>query len=229
MFDIPAAFAEAGYFQGVDRILWYAAMALTFTSGVIFLLRRRQADHEATKNWYLGFAMFSFSYGFTRLFFNLGVDLGYADTSGTTAVYDLYTGLAYLFAMPGAIVLIYVAETQIFPKTHKLITVSVIVGLVASVLGVVGVYPREWALTITMVVALLATGLIVIIFITLLRYSTGSIRKKTMGAFTGIAIWVLAILMDGEWVYSGLGMHPIVPPILYLVGMGVYTTFQRVA
>lgn len=225
MFDIPQPFANAGYFQGFDRYLWYAAMALNFVSGIVFLLRMKGVTHPVTRNWYLSFALFSFCYGITRLLFNLAVDFGYA-TSGQE-VYDLWVGLGYITSMPGVIAVIYVAEKNMIPKTHRIITLLMLIMLGAAILGVLGVYPRAVALTVTQITGPAALILIVFIYIFMIRNSTGALRSKTLGAFLGIFIWFVAIVLDGQTVYSLITMPTLLPPILYILGVCLYTIFQR--
>ena len=226
MWNIPEAFANAGYFKSLDGPLWYVAMGLTYISGIIFFVRTSRAEAKVSKQWYLAFALFSFFYATTRLFFNLAVEFGYAIIDDGE-VYDFWCSLGYISAIAGAIYLLYVAETNIITSTRKLCTIMLVVGIVAAILGVI-LRAREISLIITYAVSLLATVLILFIYIVMIRNSTGALRKKTIGAFVGIVIWFLAIILDGEVAYKTImGMPLLLPPLMYIVGVTLYTIFQR--
>ncbi len=226
MLTIPEAFSNAGYFLGFDRPLWYVAMIATYISGVVFLVRTKRAE-AVSKQWYLAFALFSFFYATTRLLFNLAVEFGMAIVDDGK-VYDDWCGLGYISAIAGAIYILYVAEKNIITSTRKICTIMLVVGLGASILGVVGVYPREYTLIITYAVSLLATVLILFIYIVMIRNSTGALRKKTVGAFIGIIIWFVSIILDGEVAYTAIaGMPLLLSPLMYLIGVILYTIFQR--
>ncbi len=226
MFIIPEAFSDAGYFLGIDRPLWYVATILTYISGIIFLVRATRAEAKVSKQWYLAYAFFSFFYATTRLLFNLAVEFGMG-TPGPEE-YDFWCNLGYIFAIGGAIGILYVAEKNIITSTRKICTIMLVVGLIASILGVVGVYSREITLIITYGVSLLATVLILFIYIVMIRNSTGSLRKKTLGAFIGIIIWFVSIILDGQVAYTAIvGMSTLLPPIMYIIGVSLYTIFQR--
>ncbi len=226
MFLIPPDFKNAGYFTGIDHPLWYIAMALNFVSGIVFLLRMRKATHPVTRNWYLSFALFSVCYGITRMLFNLAVEFGYPTPDET--VYNFWTSLGYITSMPGVIAVIYVAEKNMMPKTHKIITILMVIMLAAGILGAAEVYPREVALTVTNIMGPFAMILIIFIYIFMIRNSTGALRTKTLGAFLGIIIWFVAVVLDGQLAYSLVPTMPtILPPILYILGVSLYTIYQR--
>ncbi len=227
MFTIPEAFSRADYFEGIDRPLWYVAMIVTYISGIVFLVRATRAEAKVSKQWYLAFALFSFLYATTRLLFNIAVEFGMAVVDNGE-VYDFWCGLGYISATGGAIGIIYVAEKNIITSTRKICTIMLVVGLVASILGVLEVYSREISLIITYGVSLLATVLILFIYIVMIRNSTGALRKKTVGAFVGIIIWFVSIILDGQVAYTAIvGMSTLLSPIMYIVGVSLYTAFQR--
>ncbi len=62
----------------------------------------------------------------------------------------------------------------------------------------------------------------------MIRNSTGALRKKTVGAFIGIIIWFVSIILDGQVAYSAIaGMPTLLSPLMYLTGVILYTIFQR--
>jgi len=221
--NIPQAFVNAGYFQGFDRPLWYAAVVLMFISSIVFFIRMKKAQVAGARQWYFGFALFSVCYGLTRLCFNLGVDFGnVCDTC-----YDFWTGLGYTVSMPGVIALMYAAEKNIITGTKHVFTCVLVGGLVIGILGLLGVYSRDTTLILNDIVSVVATVLIFFIYIVLIRNSTGTLRKKTIGAFSGIIIWFVAIILDGQAAYSLIAMPTLLPPIMYITGVILYTIFQR--
>ncbi len=219
MLKIPDVYVEVGYFQGLDAYLWWAFTALCVVACILFLLRMKKAETASQKNLYLGYGLFSLSYGITRFFFILGILL--------PDQYDFYTGLGYVPSIAGGLAIILVAELYLITKNKKIISIFMLIALVVCILGVAGVYPRDVYYSLVVVIALVAVLFILIIYIILIRYSTGGIRKKTIGAFIGILVMSVAAVLDSQVGVTLLAGNILIPPIMIIVGLIFFVTFQR--
>ncbi len=219
MLQIPDVYVAVGYFKGLDAYLWWAFTALCVVACIIFLLRMKKAETPSQKNLYLGYGLFSLSYGITRFFFILGIL--FPDQ------YEFFTGLGYIPSIAGGLAIIFVAELYLITKTKKIISIFLLIALVISILGVAGVYSREVYYSLVVVIALVAVLFILIIYIMLIRVSTGGIRKKTIGAFIGILLLSVAAVLDSQVGVTLLAGNILIPPIMIIIGLVFFVVFQR--
>ena len=219
VFAVPDAFVKAGYLQGIDLYLWYAFIALCAIACIFFLLRMSRSESKTQKHLYVGYALLCLGYAVTRVFFIVAVFV--------PDQYDFYTELGYVPGIVGGIALIFVAELHLIPQTKKVITILLMAALALCIIGVAGTYSRDIVYYLVVGVSLLAVVFIIVIYIYLLKMSTGNIRNKTAGAFIGLLLIGLGAIADSQIAYTSLGMITIVPPLLMIAGTLFFITFQR--
>ncbi len=223
MLEIPQVFLDAGYFKGLDAYLWWIFTALCVVACVVFLIRMKRSETPSQKHLYLAYGLFSLGYGITRVLFNIGIYI--------PDQYEFYTTLGYFPSIAGGIALIFVAELHLVPKTKKLITIIMVGVLVIAILSFANVITlgENGVYNYYLIVgaSLLAVLFISIIYIVLLKYSTGGLRRKTLGAFLGILLLSVAAVLDSQVGISLLAGNILIPPILIIVGIVLFVVFQR--
>lgn len=201
MFAIPEAvysvFPE--HYEGINLVLWVIFTVELFLFGIYFTIRAQKAEMSSQKKVEIGFALFGYFYGLCRLFFILMIKINNAED------YDFYCSIAYFWGILAVAVLVYPLETVALNRKPYLS----IVGFVASIISLLGAIPglREPMLVLTMISSTLVMMVFLLVYIFLIRNTSGVLRQNTIIGFVSILLLVFAIFTDGQIVLS----NPAVP------------------
>ena len=192
MFAIPEAvysvFPE--HYEGINLVLWVIFTVELFLFGIFFTLIAQKAVMSSQKKVEIGFALFGYFYGLCRLFFILMIKINNAED------YDFYCSIAYFWGILAVAVLVYPLETVALNRKPYLS----IVGFVASIISLLGAIPglREPMLVLTMISSTLVMMVFLLVYIFLIRNTSGVLRQNTIIGFVSILLLVFAIFTDGQ-------------------------------
>jgi hypothetical protein len=217
-------FQEIYYFE-IDEILWIVSIALLFSLFIIFLLKTRKLESKSQKRVYLGYGLFSLLYGFTRVFFIL------ADLCGNAfeGCQYYYLILGYLSGTFGMIIIIIIMETYLL-KSKKIFTGITIV-LFCIILATFLLFPteegRSLALTMTYILLPIVVLTISVSYLYLAIKSSGSSRKKAIGALVSIVLIIVGHVLNTTFYNSVFPDTPlIIGPIIMIGGIILFVTSQ---
>ncbi len=165
------------------------------------------------------YGIFLLLMGVTRILFIIGFY--------TPTLYDFYTLLGYISGTAALIFWIYVLETYLVKKTKKIFTVITLISFSFSILALFGIIDRSIALNIQYVLLPFAIAVILILYLYLIKKTTGDIRKKVVGILIGLALVLIGQVMDGETFITALPTVPLlIPPIIMICGIITFIATQ---
>jgi len=210
--QIPEVFIGIGYYEGVSLILWIITIALFLVGAVLFLIKLFKEEVKMAKIGFLSMAVFLLFFGLCRISYLVAV---YDPVN-----YDFHTTLGYVFSIISLIFILYLIETQFIKSTKKIFTISILVVFVISIISLIGLAPRYIALMIMYIILPFSVAIIMLMYIYIIIKSAGSVRRKGILIFIGIALTFLAHLLDSEVFISMT--YPTIPlemiPIFMIVG-----------
>lgn len=211
------------YFQWYNSyelasVLWIIAFSLLFLSCGLFLLASNRTEVKARKNVLLGYSLFSLSFGFTRFFFFI------SDFCGDLK--DSITTLGYLTGILGIIFIIYMLEKYLI-KTRMILTFMTAICFIIMVIAVLGLTTRNVALIMIYILSPAALIAALIAYIYFIINSTGTSRKKAIGALFGIIFIFIGHFLDSSLILSLFPDIPmIISPLVMIFGVIFFTSFQ---
>ncbi|NVM05256.1 MAG: hypothetical protein HWN67_23255 [Candidatus Helarchaeota archaeon] len=216
--------------HGILNLSFFIAFAaILIILGVSFLLRVKKQEDEAAKRIKIAFGLFGVLYGICRIFFILM----FQDFTNPAQNYDLFANIAYSFGMLGLTSIIWAIEkvkyeTRYFFLTGLAITIITTAGIVLNLLGMAVI--RELILIIIMSGTPVAGFFIIILYIQVIRLSSGEVRKKALYSLIGFLIMVVGITMDGQF-FLAIETIPIwfkmdVVPLFCIVGYLMFAINQ---
>ncbi len=205
------------YARGFDLYLWIAAIVLHYVFMVIFIKRAKSVEYKSQKWLFAAYATFFGLYGITKILFIYAV--------WDPANYDFWVNLGYVFGVICFVPIIAHIEKFLVPKTKFIFT---ILGLGLFVVSLLGLFPflgRDFVLEVTYIASPVLLSIVFILYMVLIKQSTGFIRTKTAWTLLGMIFFAIAVILDGEGILT-LQIIPLwVAPVVYLVGillMGIY-------
>jgi hypothetical protein len=207
---------------------------------VYFAAKSRQAENPATKRIKLGYGLFGLTYALTRIFFLLS-DYEIASQGGTlTQLHLVWVTAAYSVTFVSLLVIYTTVERLILnrkPVLSAIAAIAFLTCLVAFALTVFGVGldlatgagPHKIAqYTLYVTGPILALG-IAVLYIVIVRNSTGSVRTKSALSLAGLLMIFAGLILDIDLLASP-AFDPIrfvVSPLLFLVGTIVFFQAQK--
>ncbi len=234
MLQIPETMPEEHYnpinIHGtINLYLFIAFAAILIALGILFVYKAKKQELEASKRIKLAFGLFGIFFGVCRVFFILM----FQAFTNPDVNYNLLANIAYSFGMIGFTCLIWALEkakyeTRYFFLIGLAITILTMVGILLNILNVLVI--REFILIVIMLGTPIAGFFIVILYIQLIRMSTGTIRKRSIYSLAGFLIMVVGITMDGQF-FLAIDTVPLwlkmdLVPIICIVGFLVFALNQ---
>ncbi|MHA1821755.1 MAG: hypothetical protein ACTSU2_10710 [Promethearchaeota archaeon] len=215
-----------GYARGYNLILWAIAILTMYIAGLIFYLRSKKVDVVSAKWFYKSFALFFWIMGITRILFIFAYHL--------EAYYHAFLAYGYAFGALSLLPIVFILEKWMIHWSHRFFT---IVGIVLVILGfyfaIFNFNASELSRTIQEVGMPILFLSFLILYLWLIKISTGSVRKKAVFTLIGIIITVLGIVFDGESFMEAL-IGPlqwvvlIIPPIIFTLGIIMMIISQKI-
>jgi hypothetical protein len=187
--------AEHYAIGSLNLILFIVFTALLFIFGVMFFLRAKKQEVEMAKRIKFSLGLFMILYGICRVFFILMFHID------PDHYYNLFASIAYSFGNLGFTAVIWALEkakykTKYFFLIAMVITIITIIGTVIELFNIANI--REILLQVITLGMPIAGFFIIILYISLIRLSAGSVRKKSIYALLGFLIFIIGIFMDGQ-------------------------------
>jgi hypothetical protein len=199
--DVLEIFPE--HYHGVNLALWIIFTVELFVFGTIFFIRAQKAKEiEAKRKIELGHSGFAIFYGVCRIFFILMMFIN------DGADYDLYCAIAYFWGILGFTSLNFVLEKYALERKPYLSSIG-IVGVCISLLGMYGEI-REYVLLVILAVSLIMMFVLWIIYLFLMKNTSGKLRKNATIGFISILLLAVAVFLDSQIILS----NPNVPIII---------------
>ncbi len=234
MLQIPETMPQEHYnpinvHGAINLYSFLAFAAILIALGILFALKAKKQELEAARRIKLAFGMFGIFYGVCRIFFALA----FQEFTNPDANYNLFVNIAYSFGMIGFISLIWGLEkakyeTRYFFMIGLAITILTIAGVILNLLNILVI--REFVLIVIYIGTPIAGFFIVILYIQLIRMSTGTIRKKSIYSLVGFLVMVVGITMDSQF-FLAIEAVPLwfkmdVVPIVCIVGYLIFAINQ---
>ena len=224
-------------FNSPRTYLLIAFIVILIAGFLLLMIKAKKVETIQTKRIYQGYALFGLCYAFTRIFFlfsdyEIAKNLGVATTLHNTLVVA-----AYAVTFASLVFIFYVLEKHLLNR--KLIFMSIaiitfIIDIIALILtmleiDVFGIEANNIALYSQYIAAPILALAIFLLYITIMRNSTGDVKKRATKSFIGLFLIILGIVIDMD-LMSALGIDQIryiLAPILFIVGALVFYTSQR--
>ncbi len=191
------------YYRDLHFITWIIAIGMMYIVGIVIWSRSRKSGVIPSQARFLqSFALLFFLMGVTRILFVLCYFF--------EPYYEILKTIAYAFAALSLLPVIITIEKWSLPQTHKIFSI------IALALCVVGFYfvfeptQSEVSRTIQQVTMPVLFAVFVILYVWVIRLSTGTVRKKAIMALIGAFIFGLGIILDSEQLVLSI------PAIMYL-------------
>lgn len=213
----------------LNLFLFIVFTAILFIFGIIFLMKSRKQEIESAKRIKLAFGLFGILYGTCRIFFILM----FQDFTNPNQNYNLFANIAYSFGMAGFTSIIWALEKVKYKKNYffliaATITLITFAGVFLILTGIAEI--RLLVLIIIMIGTPIAGFFIFLLYIQLIRLSTGAVKKKAIYSLIGFFIMVVGISMDGQF-FLAIDTVPLwfkmdVVPIICIVGYLMFAINQ---
>ena len=187
------------HYHGWNLVLWIIFTVELIMIGIYFTMRAKKADLASQKKIDMGFAYFGYFYGICRFFFIIMIHIN------NGADYDFYCSIAYFWGTLSVAALIYPLETIALNRKPILS----IFGAIATFVTLLGIIPglRQPMLILTMSASSIMMIILLVIYLFLIRNTSGILKRNTIIGFFSIIAFVIAIVIDGQFVLS----NPAVP------------------
>jgi hypothetical protein len=221
IFQIPDY--PSGYYAGISLILWFVATGLMFLGTIILIIKAIKIEGRSPKLVNLAYGLFYVFFGLTRIFYIVAV---YNPDS-----YDFFTTIGYITQVLSLISILYVLETHVVKSTKKIFLIITIIAFFISLIALIGVVSRDFALTMLFILLPFSGGIILIMYLYVIIKLAGALRKNAIGLFIGSLMMYTAQIMDSE-MFIGL-TFPIIPSILEITavimifGVIIFTFSQK--
>ena len=207
IFQIPDY--PSGYYEGTSLILWFVATGLMFLSTIMLVIKAIKIEGRSPKLMYLAYGIFYILFGLTRILYIVAV---YNPDS-----YDFFTTLGYITQALSLISILYILETHVVKSTKKIFLMITMIAFFISLISLIGVVSRDFALTMLFILLPFSGGVILILYLYVIIKSTGALRKSAIGLFIGSLMMYAAQIMDSE-MFLGL-TYSIIPLILEITAV----------
>jgi hypothetical protein len=220
---------EWGYVRGIHLYTWIGTIIAVYIIGLIFFLRAKHSTVISQKWFFRSFGLFLVFMGLTRISFVFAYFI--------EPYYNLLLAAGYAFASVALLPLVFTLEKWMFPQTKKFFS---IVGVTLTVLSFYFVIFQATDSEISRMIQNIGMPIMILAFLMLyifmIRVSTGSVRKKAIRTLLGIIIFVAGILLDSEGllesVYIAAGMSLVIPvmfisPIVFAIGLIIIGASQK--
>jgi len=202
----------------INNIAWLTASFLLFISFVLFLIASKKEELESRSRVYLGYGLFCLCFGLTRFLFV------FADFFGD--LHDNIMILGYLTGILGVIFVIFILETYLL-KTKKILTIITSILSILILIALLGLTSRDDALMMIYIFLPAAIIATTITFIYFIINSTGTSRKKAIGALLGIIFIFFGHTMDSNlWANFFPDIPLIISPVVLIFGIIFFTSSQ---
>lgn len=197
--QIPKTMPKEHYAIGSLNLLLFIVFAIILiVFGVYFLFLTRRQEIEAARRIKLSFGLFGVFYGICRIIFILM----FQEFTEPDKNYDLFCSIAYSFGMIGFTSIIWSLEkakykTKYFFLISLALTAITIAGTILTFLRIAEI--RETILIIIMLGTPMAGFFVFILYVQLIRLSSGIVKKKALYSLIGFLIMVVGITMDGQF------------------------------
>jgi len=209
IFQIPDTMPDEHYrainIHGFINLCLFVAFAVILINfAFLFIAKAKKQEIKSAKRIKLSFAIFGFFYALTRIFFILM----FQDFTNPDQNYDLFASLAYSCGMIGFLSIIWALERIKYKKKYffliglattviTIICSGIIIVFIISGVGTTDL--RENMLTIIFIGTPISALIIFILYISLIRMSTGIVRKKAIYSLLGLMIMFVGIVMDSQF------------------------------
>lgn len=212
-----------GYVRGINMYLWIIAISLMYIAAAIFLKRSNVKDlYPSQKSIFFGYACFFALMGITRIcfFFSYWIE----------PYYNLLLTIGYTFGALSFIPLIFGLERHIITKSHFFFTIAGVITTGLSAYFIFVPAESDTARTIQNIAMPVVLAGFVLLYLFMIKQSTGEIRKKVMLTFIGIVIFLAGVLLDSESLFESIADPTLfmqISPIVFSIGILMIIRFQR--
>ncbi len=213
----------------LNGILFAAFAVILIIFGIIFFKRARKQEIEGARRIQWAFGVFGITYGITRILFILM----FQPFTNPDQNYNLIASIAYCFGIVGFAAIIWALERikykkKIFFTIILITTLITIGGTIVVAFGAADI--RETMLTIIFIGTPLSAIILLILYLTLIIKSTGSVKKKSTYSLLGLVIMFVGIVLDSQFALA-IGAIPIwvkmdIVPIITIVGYLIFAITQ---
>ncbi len=218
--QIPPEY-PVGYYFSWDFPVWIASIIIGFLGVVVFYWRGKKAEIASSKSLFFGIAFLFFFLSLARISFIIAI-------WNTTANYDSVVNYGYIFEVAGITCLFIEIERAIIKQTHYVMTIFSLFGVIVGILTEFTLIAIDISRVLSTLISSVDTILIILIFLYLVKSSTGSVRRRTILSFIGIVCIFVGWLFDSEIIYEAWPSQPILlPPILTVVGLLIIIINQK--
>ncbi|HMF30914.1 MAG TPA: hypothetical protein VKK79_05850 [Candidatus Lokiarchaeia archaeon] len=213
-----------GYARGINLFLWVGAITIMYITGIVFFVRAAKKDLPPSQVWLnRSFGLLFFLMGVTRIVFILGYII--------EAYYNFLLALGYAVASLSLLPIVATFEKWATPQTKRFFT---IVAIIICVIAFYFVFtPAQSALsrTIQDIGMPVVAAEFAILYIWIIKNSTGNVRKKAISTFLGALVFVVGILLDSEsiieeWILISPFLIDIAP-IVFAIGVIIMGVSQK--
>lgn len=207
----------------INLILFIGFIALLWVSALFYYRKGKTYDLEATKKIIYGYGHLGLFYGITRFFFVFAI------VYDNCSQYSFLINLGYPPGLIGFSLLIGPLERVKYKKKYFTIaswalTIVTTVGVFLSLF--VSGDIREIFLIIILIGTPLCAVFTFVLYIQLIKGSTGAVRKKAIASFIGLMILVVGIVLDGQFILEAavipLFLKIYGGPVCCLVGWAIF-------
>lgn len=199
-------------YRSIIIILTLILVIGAFLIGVYTMLSSRKSEAKLSKSYFLGIGMFSILFGVGRLIYLIH------DYFAPDALDIILWKIATTIVFSGLIFLIFTIETYVYKKTKRVFTVTGLIILVAVI-----IFERDIARIFIYIGNPLLLLIPFLIYIIILRNSTGAVRKNTIFIIIGMLFFALG---QGTALFELVGIMTkeiasIFAPPVSLIGLAI--------
>jgi hypothetical protein len=199
-----------GYMRGVNLGIWIALVAILLFIAGILLHRSRGGDIIPSQMWlFRSFALFFIFTACTYLSYMLAYNL--------EPFYNLFLTLGYTFGIISVIPIIATIEKYILIRTRHVITIFTIILFGIALFVVINPTYSPILRVITQSSAPILGFVVLILYLIVIKNSTGSLRQKAMMTLIGFILIMVGMALDSESIMKA-GFPLIISPLVLFGG-----------
>ncbi len=218
--DLTNLIENLGYYRSFHLVTWIIAIGMMYIVGIVIWSRSKKSGVITSQARFLqSFALLFFLMGITRVLFVFGY---FYDS-----YFEILKTIAYAFAALSLLPIIITIEKWSLPQTHKIFSI------IALVLCVVGFYfvfeptQSEISRTIQQVTIPVLFVVFVILYVWVIKLSTGAVRTKAILALIGAFIFGLGVILDSEQLVLSIPAIMYLSPLLLVFSMIILGISQK--
>ncbi|MFO8017088.1 MAG: hypothetical protein R6U96_00490 [Promethearchaeia archaeon] len=214
------------YDLGLKTTFWIIVICYLTILATLFVRKSFKSEEiSSQKNLNRAIAIFFYMYVIARILFIFS-DFE-RDPNGQTALYFQFVAASYVFNVVGFLALIIVGEKYLF-KPGKFVMSYILGGALVFNIVLLIFFPQLFTIAryINYVIFYTEVGILILLFLFLIRKTPGKLRKNSIFSLIGLIVMSVASILESDALVSEGIVQPYYSPFLFAIGITIFAYGQ---